>query len=102
MALKLITIVLLLLVASISTHGGKVFVGDPIGLSKLPVPNLLASYDYIVVGSGSSGAVIAARLTENPAITVLLLEAGGAGSIITEIPGMVGITLNSNLDWQYK
>jgi hypothetical protein len=34
--------------------------------------------------------------------TVLLLEAGGDGSIITEVPGMVGITLNSNIDWKYK
>ena len=62
------------------------------------------SFDYIVIGGGSSGAVVAGRLTEDPATSVCVLEAGGGGnSLVVNIPAatvaMVPTRLNN---WAFE
>ena len=62
------------------------------------------SYDYIVVGSGSAGGVVAARLSENGKYRVLCLEAGEKGSeyVFTKPPaGAAYLIDNPKVNWRY-
>ncbi|XP_067122970.1 glucose dehydrogenase [FAD, quinone]-like [Centruroides vittatus] len=61
-----------------------------------------AEYDYIIVGGGSAGSVLANRLSENPDNQVLLLEAGSNENKQTDVPAnTIGLQM-SPLDWAYK
>ncbi|XP_055957865.1 L-sorbose 1-dehydrogenase isoform X3 [Patella vulgata] len=64
-----------------------------------------ASYDYIIVGSGSAGSVLANRLSKDSSLKVLVLEAGTddqqPSSKILKVPMMCGLAQKSEYDWQY-
>ena len=61
-------------------------------------------YDYIIVGAGSAGCVMANRLSEAPSNRVLLLEAGGADiNPFIHIPaGLAQLSNNTRLNWGYE
>ena len=60
-------------------------------------------YDYIIVGGGSAGCVLANRLSANPNVTVLLIEAGGMDTHqYIHIPAAFGKLQLSSMDWQYE
>ncbi|KAL0581937.1 hypothetical protein V5O48_000167 [Marasmius crinis-equi] len=61
------------------------------------------TYDFVIVGGGTAGNVIANRLTENPKFSVLVLEAGGSNLdlLISTVPAFCLQTLGSELDWNY-
>jgi len=60
-------------------------------------------YDYVVVGAGSAGAVVANRLSADPRNRVLLLEAGPAGHPWTHVPvGYAKLVSNPAVNWLYS
>ncbi|MCG9761054.1 choline dehydrogenase [Pseudoalteromonas sp. Isolate6] len=64
---------------------------------------MMTDFDYIVVGAGSAGCVLANRLSENPAHKVLLLETGGSDkSIFIQMPTALSIPMNTDkYAWQF-
>ncbi|KAF9482345.1 aryl-alcohol oxidase-like protein [Pholiota conissans] len=69
----------------------------------------IQEFDFVIVGGGTAGCVIANRLSEDPNVRVLVIEAGGryayppfCGSDIIEIPFLVGdATPGTKFDWNY-
>ncbi|KAI1078670.1 hypothetical protein F5B20DRAFT_200064 [Whalleya microplaca] len=64
----------------------------------------MPSPDYIIIGGGTSGLVVANRLSENPDVQVLVLEAGKdlSADPRVNIPALFTSLMGSDADWQYK
>lgn len=68
----------------------------------MSVEKVLPEYDFIIVGGGSAGSVLANRLSEIPKWKVLLLEAGGPENEITDVPIFSLYLHKSKVDWKYR
>uniref|UniRef100_A0A1A9VSG2 Glucose-methanol-choline oxidoreductase N-terminal domain-containing protein n=1 Tax=Glossina austeni TaxID=7395 RepID=A0A1A9VSG2_GLOAU len=64
--------------------------------------NLFGEYDFVVIGAGSAGAVVANRLSEIRKWKILLIEAGPDENEISDVPSLAAYLQLSKLDWQYK
>lgn len=59
-------------------------------------------YDFVVVGGGSAGAVVASRLSEVHNWSVLLLEAGSDENEVSDVPALAGYMQLTDFDWKYQ
>ncbi|MCL2769274.1 MAG: GMC family oxidoreductase N-terminal domain-containing protein, partial [Solirubrobacterales bacterium] len=60
-------------------------------------------YDYVIVGAGSAGCVLANRLTEDPDVSVLLIEAGPPDTVDNiHVPIAFGQLFRTQVDWDYS
>ncbi|NVK42023.1 MAG: choline dehydrogenase [Oceanospirillaceae bacterium] len=61
-------------------------------------------YDYIIIGAGSAGCVLANRLSEDSGVSVLLLESGGSDkSVIIQMPTAFSLPMNTKkYNWRYE
>lgn len=63
----------------------------------------MEQYDYIIVGAGSAGGALAARLSENPASKILLLEAGARSHPYSRMPLSFGLLIeHPTANWCYQ
>jgi len=67
-------------------------------------PSMVREFDYIIVGAGSSGAVLANRLSEDPTVTVGLIEAGPQDTHpLIKIPlGLIGLAKSKRVNWLFN
>ena len=74
--------------------------GEPLG-ERAVVDN--THFDYVILGGGTAGLVIADRLSENPNVTVAIVEAGNFERTNPNVtnPTALGLATHTHVDWQY-
>ncbi|XP_011704090.1 PREDICTED: glucose dehydrogenase [FAD, quinone]-like isoform X2 [Wasmannia auropunctata] len=66
-------------------------------------PQYRDTFDFIVIGAGTAGATMAARLSEIPHIKILLIEAGSHENMFLDIPVTAPLlSLDNDINWKYK
>ncbi|XP_014258608.1 glucose dehydrogenase [FAD, quinone]-like [Cimex lectularius] len=70
-------------------------------VTNIPSGAIKGEYDFVIVGGGSAGCVLANRLTENPNFTVLLLEVGPDENFISDTPLFAYSLWRTKIDWNY-
>ncbi|CAL5868916.1 uncharacterized protein PFLUO_LOCUS3143 [Penicillium psychrofluorescens] len=76
--------------------------GAPVTFST--AKRVLSGYDYVIVGAGAAGCVLASKLSEDKSVSVLLLEAGGDNTKVLEskVPLMFPKLFHTEHDWDYS
>lgn len=74
------------------------FVGEPIE----DITQFRQEYDFVVIGAGSGGSVMANRLSEEKKWNVLLLEAGGEETQLTDVPLSAPLNQLTSFNWGFK
>ncbi|XP_077526310.1 4-pyridoxate dehydrogenase-like [Haemaphysalis longicornis] len=84
--------------SSVGSENGEAVVSEQASTTEKPFDEC---YDFVVVGAGSAGSVVANRLSANGTYSVLLLEAGGEETLDLQVPFMAPFLANASNSWEY-